>query len=160
MYINIKYGHDRFVILIGGVAIRIARFPLVRFIARLAINIFHEGKHKDFVKKFGEEPLSAAWGYMTRGLLANKLEFSYSQTNQHDTRVMLTTQSFFGGWINIQPRGTPICRAEFELSSCPLDDRFVEARKWPQFVHHLKTGQLILFDYGDRGTYELLNKTA
>ena len=154
---RIKLGTTRIVLLIGDKAVKIGRLRPLRLLARMLLLPFSWQRRQHFLAKYGPKFAQAMLNDLCAGLYANRNEYAYYKVYR-DSRVMPTTEQLCGGWIIIQPRGTPISVNELSekpslkqrigMESCEVDTA-------AQFCRH-PDGRIVLVDYGRRATTEVL----
>ncbi len=111
MRIQFAWGATRFVILVGTVAIKIARPRPFRALRRL-IKYQMSGEVRARLLTFAEDPFLAGFSYIFSGILANRNE--YRLWRESPRQFLVPTLYSFGWLVNVQSRGESISREELE----------------------------------------------
>ena len=163
MPLQCSWGVTRFVILIGPVAIKIARFRLTWIPKRL----FHFIKRREVGTKIAYQARNPrlALNNIFAGILANRTEYRFWQ--RHPYRFLMpTTYSLLGGAVNIQRRGERITNEELVVSH-PFRELIAEMP--PELIEDLvvKTAnfcrygeKIYLLDYGREDASDFLRRAG
>jgi hypothetical protein len=161
MRISFSWGATRFVLLIGGVVIKIARLPNpFRSLLRL-IEHQKNGEVRERLLVFGCNPLTGAVTYLFYGVVANRLEAALWQES-HNEHLVPTRFSLFG-IMNLQDRGESITQEELDAShpfrtllrSIPTDTDH-DLEKAENFCRY--KGHICLADYGSKAALVLFSR--
>lgn len=156
MKFSFAYGCTRFVLLVGGVAIKFTRFPLLQLVRR---GFFWLKKGKALTRPrelYGSFSIGVL-KYLLGGIMANVDEY-YFNREFPDLPLAPTLFTFFG-LVNIQVRGKSV--AESELADCPFQDL---AKGRPELdLHETRQfcrigGKIVLADYGNPLVQNALRK--
>lgn len=151
------YGTTRFVLLIGTVAVKFSRIPLLLLIRR-GLFWLKQGK---FIERPRELYGSLSVGiakYLLAGIMANSDEYRFYQ--EFPNLPLAPTLGSFLGLVNIQVRGGVVDASE--LADCPFRD-IAEAHPKLDFFKAPRqfcriNGQIVLADYGDLFVQNTLRK--
>ncbi|MDO8728732.1 MAG: hypothetical protein Q7K26_02435 [bacterium] len=151
MQIQFSWGATRFVILIGTIAIKIARLRPFRGLQRL-LEHWINGEVKERLLTFAENPFLAGIRYIFSGIIANRNERRLWQ--EFPRRFLIPTLYSFGPLINIQKRGEKISQEELDASH-PFQG-FLEGMP-PKLIADMTRatnfcrykGRICLVDYGN-----------
>ena len=154
---RIDWGTSRFVVLIGPVALKFARFRLTWIIVRFCQHL-KRGQVGSKLHHQAKNPQLATNNIFV-GLLANKREYAL-WLESPQTSLMPTWWSF-AGLVNIQPRGRRVTSSEL-LAEHPLEhlvasmprDLVGDMFKRANFARY--HGKIVLVDYGSQETVEFL----
>lgn len=155
MRLEIAWGATRFVILVGTVAIKIARPRPFRALRRL-IKYQMSGEVRARLLTYAEDPFLAGFSYIFSGILANRNEYRLWQESPR--HFLVPTIYSFSWLINIQRRGKSISQEELE-DNHPFRTLLVgkplkltgDMTKAANFCRY--DGRVCLLDYG---SYEML----
>src|SRR3989344_3210630 len=155
MRIQFAWGATRFVILVGAVAIKVARPRPFRALRRL-IKYQISGEVRARLLTFAEDPFLAGFSSIFSGILANRNEYRlWQETPRH---FLVPTLYSFCWLINVQRRGESVSQEELRVGH-PF--RVLLEGRSPGFVGDMtKTanfcryeGRVCLLDYG---SYDVL----
>ena len=155
MRIQFAWGATRFVILVGAVAIKVARPRPFRALRRL-IKYQISGEVRARLLTFAEDPFLAGFSYIFSGILANRNEYRLWQESPR--HFLVPTLYSFCWLINVQRRGKPISQEELD-SNHPFPALLVgkplkfagDMMKAANFCRY--EGRVCLLDYG---SYDVL----
>lgn len=152
MNIQVRWGATRFVILIGPIAIKIARVKPLRSIYKLLLH-WQNGEIKKRLLDYADMPINGGFQYVLCGFISNLNEYALSRTGQHT--VLVPTLFTFFGIFNIQKRGEDVDPLELlfqnpfekDLKDMP-ELLLVDMTRAENFC--LYEGQICLADYGSK----------
>ena len=157
---HISWGMTRFVILVGPVAIKIARFRIMWIPKRF----LHFVKSREVGTKIAYQARNPrlAFNNIFAGLIANRNEYLLWQKS-HRHFLVPTLYSLLGGVINIQRRGERVSAEEL-IAAHPFRELLAgmpspiayDMTKAVNFGKH--EGRICLVDYGGETTGELFTK--
>lgn len=150
MQLQFSWGATRFVVLVGPLAIKFARFRVLWMAKRL----FHHMKTGEVKVKFRhqvENPVLATSNIFA-GVIANRIECELWRMSPRSS--MVPTLFSFGGLVNVQWCGQTITEDELAASH-PFREHLADMtprlkhdmRKVTNFCHY--EGRVCLADYGD-----------
>ena len=157
---QISWGMTRFVILVGPVAIKIARFRLLWIPRRF----LHFVKSQEISTKIAYQTRNPrlAFNNVFAGLIANRSEYLLWQKS-HRHFLAPTPYSLLGGVINIQRRGERVSVEELiaahpfqELLAMMPSPLAYDMTKAGNFGRH--EGRICLIDYGDETAGKFLTE--
>lgn len=141
---ELRKGTWRFVVLYKGMAIKIARIRLLRFFVRILAWPFFGHRWKTPMKE-------SLWGYIWLGIVSNKEEYFYYQTNQ-DPDVVPSRLLLLWGLVVVQDRGDQVSLQDLK-EKCRLhkhigDDNPKDIKEASCQYVRLSNGDICLADYG------------
>ena len=152
---HVSWGATRFVILIGSVAIKIARPRLFRALQRL---YYHQrrGEVREKLLAIANNPVVAIVKFLCAGIIANRNE--YRLWHESPRQYFVPTLFSFGWLVNVQLRGTHVRPEELEIDH-PF--RALLERRSPGFIADMTKpanfcryeGRVCLADYGSQETF-------
>lgn len=154
--LQFSWGTTRFVVLVGPIAIKIARIRPLRMVQRF---IKHQinGEVKAKMCHFSENPFIAAVKYVFAGPFVNWSEYRLYQSSLEP--FFVPTNWSFGGMVNIQRRGTAVTQEELDAHH-PFGKMALE--EMPEVMRKDMTradnfcwydGHLCLIDYGGKEVF-------
>lgn len=155
MQAQFSWGATRFVILIGTIAIKIARPRPFRALSRL-LEHWVNGEVRIRLLTFAENPYLAIIRYIFSGIIANHNEHQLWQ--EFPRRFLVPTICSFGWLVNVQERGTSISHEELDashpfrglLEDMPLE-LIGDMTKAENFCRY--KGRICLTDYGSEQAF-------
>lgn len=160
MRLQFSWGATRFVVLVGAVAIKIARPRPFRALRRL-IKYQMSGEVRARLLTFAEDPFLAGISYIFGGVLANRNEYRLWQESPR--HFLVPTLYSFGWLINVQRRGESITQEDLEAGH-PFRTLLVD--KSPRYAGDMTKaanfcryeGRVCLLDYGSYETFTLFSR--
>lgn len=149
-----RFGNVRTVLLMKGLAFKIARVRPIRLIRWMF------GFEPDYDKYFVGKRYRFLWvlgSTLFGGMLSNRREYFYSRSHPDDVRIKPISKMFLFGLVTIQPRGKEATCTDVPEEAKYLLPHEYESKYAKQYA--MFEGLALLIDYGSRSTIKVLKST-
>ncbi len=155
MHLRLSWGTTRFVVLVGRVAIKVAR-PRPLWVLRRLLVYWVTGVANPRLLAYADDPLKSGFRHLFAGVVANWRE--YQLWRESPRSFLVPTVCSFWGIVNVQKRGEKIRKDDLAelhpfralLLNLPAD-AIGDMTKAENFCHY--EGRVCLVDYGDTETF-------